>query len=155
MKSNKTNLYVLIRIISAAYKSGAGHQQLYFIPDKPIFDQKIFYTFGQCAIFKTPYNPGVFYISRKSALAARRGMCSTQASHPIFNLPITSLNYQNFHPKYPKIIRKLLRRTFKKSFTFNHFQLPKNPPIPSNHSKIPLQNHKTPSKINLFSNKVQ
>ena len=77
--------------------------------------------------FKNPYNPGVFYISKKSALAARRGMCSTLTYHPIFNLPTTSLNYQKSHPKHPKIVRKLLRCTFEKSFISNNFQLPKNP----------------------------
>ena len=38
---------------------------------------------------------GVFYILKKSALAARRGMCSTPTYHSIFNLSTTSLNYQN------------------------------------------------------------
>ena len=42
------------------YLSGAGHQQPYFIPDKSIFIPKIFCTFGQCVIFKNPYNPGYF-----------------------------------------------------------------------------------------------
>lgn len=91
------------------------------------FIPKIFYTFGQCVITETLYNPGVFYISRKSALATRRGMCSTLTYHSIFNLPTTSLNYQKSYPKYPIFVRELLRRTFEKSFISNNFQLPKNP----------------------------
>ena len=130
-----------------------------FLSIYPRYPQKIILKscciFGQCVITETLYNPGVFYIFKKSVLAARRGMCSTLTYHSNFKLPTTSLNHPILHPKYPKIIRKLLRRTFEKSFIFNHFQLPKNPPIPSNHPKIPLQNHKTPNKINSFSNKVQ
>ena len=53
--------------------------------------------------------------------------------------PLPSITPKS-HPKYPKIIRELLRRTFEKSFTFNHFQLPKNPQshriTPKSHPKI-------------------
>ena len=153
MKSNKTNLYVFIRIISVVYKSGAGHPQPCFIPDKSIFIQKIFYTFGQCVIAETPYNPGVFYISRKSALAARRGMCSTQASHPNFNHPTTSLNHPILHPKIPKNRSITTSMHLRKVLYFQQLSASQNPTIPSNHPKIPLQNHKTPNKINSFSNK--
>lgn len=90
-----------------------------------------------CKIQNPPYNPGVFYISKKSALAARRGMCSTLTYHSIFNLPTTSLNHPNSHSKYQKIIRELLRRIFEKSFIFNHFQLPKIPQL----SRITLKSH--------------
>lgn len=64
-------------------------------------------------------------------------MCSTQASHPIFNLPTTTFNHPILHPKYPKIVRELLRCTFEKSFIFNHFQLLK---IPQSH-RITLKSH--------------
>ena len=141
---NLLSIQVRGRISTALFYS----RQVNFIP-------KIFYTFGQCVIAENLYNPGVFYISRKSALAARGGMCSTLTYHSNFNLPTTSLNHQNPTPKYPKIVRELLRRTFEKSFISNNFQLPKNPSIPSNHPKIPLQIHKIPSKINPFSNKNQ
>lgn len=40
-------------------------------------------------------------------------------------------------PKYLKIVRELLRRTFEKSFISNNFQLPKNPPI----HRITLKSH--------------
>ena len=149
IKQNELNTHVCIIYLGRS----DIHIPIFVRQDR--FWSKIFYTFGQCVIFKNPYNPGVFYISKKSALAARRGMCSTQASHSNSNLPTTSLNYQKSHPKYPKIARELLRRTFEKSFIFNQLQLPKNPPIPSNHPKIPPKNHKTPNKINSFSNKVQ
>ena len=89
---------------------------------------------------KTLYNTGVFYISKKSALAARRGMCSAPTYHSNSNLPTTSLNHPNSHPKYPIFIRELLRRTFEKSFISNNFQLPKNPQshriILKSHSKF-------------------
>ena len=137
------------------YLSGAAYPQPYFISDKLIFIPKIFYTFGQCVIFKNPYNPGYFTFPKNPPWLPE-GECvplspTTQIST---SRPLPSIT-QNFHPKYPKIVRELLRRTFEKSFIFNNFQLPKNPTIPSNHPQIPLQNHKIPSKINSFSNKVQ
>lgn len=46
IKQNELNTHVCI-----IYPE-AGYQQLYFIPDKPIFIPKIFYTFGQCVNFK-------------------------------------------------------------------------------------------------------
>ena len=113
------------------YLSGAGYQQPYFIPDKSIFIPKIFYTFGQCAIFKNPYDMGVFYISRKSALTVRRGMCSTLTYHSNFNLSTTSLNYQN------------PTQNTQKSFE-NYFDAPsKSPLFPTtfNSLKIP-QSHR-------------
>ena len=127
--------------------SGDGYQQPCFIPDKLIFDQKIFCTFGQCVIFKNPYNPRVFYISRKSALAARRGMCSTQASHSNFNLSTTSLNYQN------------PTQNTQKSFE-NYFDVPSKSPlfstissplkIPQSH-RITLKSHSKITKSQIKS----
>lgn len=80
---------------------------------------------------KNPYNPGVFYISKKSALAARRGMCSTQTSHPIFNLrPLSS-------------ITQIPTQNTKKSFE-NYFDAPsKSPLFPTIFSSLKIpQSHR-------------
>lgn len=113
-------------------------------PDKPIFIPKIFCTFGQCAIFKNPYNPRVFYISRKSAMAARRGMCSTHTYHSIFNLPTTSLNYQNFHPKIPKNHSKTTSTHLRKVLYFQQLSASQNLTTPSNHPKISPKKSQNP-----------
>lgn len=86
--------------------------------------KNILHFWTMCNCKKTLITPRVFYISKKSALVVRRGMCSTLTYHSNFNLPTTSLNHPILHPKYPKIIRELLRRTFEKSFISNNFQLP-------------------------------
>lgn len=109
------------------YLSGPGHQQPCFIPDKLIFIPKIFYTFGQCAIFKNPYNPRVFYISRKSALAARRGMCSTHTYHLNFQPP-------DHFPQSPQISTQNTQKSFE-----NYFDAPsKSPLFPTTFSSLKI-----------------
>ena len=150
MKSNKTNLYTCVY-----YLSGAGYQQLCFYPRQYNFIPKIFYTFGQCAITKSPYNWGYFTFQKNPPWLPEGECVPLSPTTQISTSRPLPLITQNFHPKYPKIIRKSLRRTFEKSFISNNFQLPKNTPIPSNHPKIPPKNHKIPNKINSFSNKNQ
>ena len=94
----RINMYNL-RSIQARGRTSTA---LFYPRQVNFYPKKLRCTFSQCAIFKNPYNPGVFYILKKSALAARRGMCSTQASHSNFNLPTTSLNHPILHPKIPK-----------------------------------------------------
>lgn len=89
-----------------------------------IFIQKQRCTFGQCVIPQTPYNPGVFYIFRKTVLAARRGMCSTLTYHPNFNLPTTSLNPPYPPPKIPKNHSRITSTHLRKVLYFQQLSAP-------------------------------
>ena len=97
LKSNKTNLIHMCVLFIRGRTSTA-----LFYPRQANFYPKNILHFWTMCNSKNPYNPRVFYISRKSALAARRGMCSTHTYHPIFNLPTTSLNHQKSHQNTQK-----------------------------------------------------
>lgn len=106
------------------YLSGAGHQQPYFIPRQVNFLIKNILHFWTMCNSKNPYNPGYFtycfafklVITNVRVPLSPTTQFSTSRSPP-----------KNPTPKYPKIVRELLRRTFEKSFISNNFQLPKNP----------------------------
>ena len=110
---NLLSIQVRGRISTALFYS----RQVNFIP-------KIFYTFGQCANIKTPYDMGVFYILKKSALTARRGMCSTLTYHSNSNLPTTSLNHPKIPPKIPKNHSRTTSTHLRKVLYFQQLSAP-------------------------------
>ena len=112
IKQNELNTYVCIIYLGRA----EIHIPIFVRQDR--FWSKIFCTFGQCVITKTPYNRGVFYIFRKTALAARRGMCSTHTYHLNFNLPIPTPFITKIPPKIPKNHSKITSTHLRKVLYF-------------------------------------
>ena len=113
-------------------------QHYLFISSRQLFyPKKLRCTFSQCANIKISYGMGVFYILKKSALAARRGMCSTLTYHSIFNLPIpiqipTQNTQKSFENYFDAPSKSPLFPT-----TFSSLKIPQSHRItPKSHSKI-------------------
>lgn len=124
---------------------------LFLSQTSQFFDQKYFALFDNVQLQKTLITRGYFtYLKNPPWLPEGERV-------PLS--PTTQFSTSRSPPKFPP-------KNTKKSFE-NYFDPPsKNPlsstnsrpsksPIPSNHPKILPKNHKTPSKINPFSNKNQ
>ena len=145
IKQNELNAHVCI------IYPGPDINSPVFTPDSFFIPKNYVALFHNVQLQKALITGGILHF-KKIRPGCQKGNVFRSHLPPKFHHPDP---HPNSHPKHPIFIRELLRRTFEKSFISNNFQLPKNPPIPSNHPKISPKNHKIPNKINPFSNKVQ
>ena len=108
------------------------------------FDQKYFTLLDNVQISKPLMIWGVFYILKKSALTARRGMCSTLTYHSNFNLPTTSLNHPKFPPKIPKNHSRTTSTHLRKVLYFQQLSAPHKIPNPIESPKNPTPKSQNP-----------